>query len=306
VPELPEVETIRRDLDRELTGRTVATVVAPGGRSVRRHLDAGVLRERLVDRQVASVGRRGKYLLLRCGQGPANETVLVVHLGMSGQLLLAGAGDRAILHTHVVVGFKDDQGGGGGEQGGGGQGGDGHQERDQVHELRFVDPRTFGEVFVSSVAPGEETLPELAHLGLDALDEIKGPAQLRGMLQARRSQLKPLLMDQRFLAGIGNMYADEILFAARLRYDRTSDTLSRREVERLHQAMTDTLAAAISHRGSSLADQQYRDVFGAIGAFQRRHQVYAREGQPCPRCRNSIVRVKAAGRSNFLCLRCQH
>jgi formamidopyrimidine-DNA glycosylase len=298
------VETIRRDLHRELAGRVVAGVKVSGRRSIRRHDDPDGLHHRLAGRELLSVERRGKYLLLRCGP-PKNAgggqlldaPVLVVHLGMSGQLLLARAGDPIMIHTHVVVSFPPEW------------------------ELRFVDPRTFGEVFVSTAvgtvdsagAPEAasngvlwgEPLPELAHLGLDALDEVKDAAHLGDLLHARRAKLKPLLMDQRFLAGIGNMYADEILFAARLRYDRGSHTLTRREVPRLHQAMTETLGAAIRHRGSSLADQQYRDVFGAIGGFQLRHQVYGREGLPCPRCGKLIIRVKSAGRSNYLCPRCQ-
>jgi formamidopyrimidine-DNA glycosylase len=170
-------------------------------------------------------------------------------------------------------------------------------------QLRFVDPRTFGEVFLSGVSGAGGA--ELAHLGADPLDDLKGWTDLAERLQTRRARLKPLLMDQRFLAGIGNLYADEILFAARLRYDRTSQSLTPAEVQRLYRAMTATLTSAISHRGSSLADEQYRDVFGMIGDFQSRHRVYGREGRACRRCRQTIVRIKTSGRSTFLCPRCQ-
>jgi formamidopyrimidine-DNA glycosylase len=112
-------------------------------------------------------------------------------------------------------------------------------------------------------------------------------------------------MDQSFVAGIGNLYSDEILFAAGLRYDRTSASLSTTEVRRLYRAMVETLAEAIKHRGSTLADEQYRDLFGEVGDYQGSHQVYAREGQPCRRCRNLIVRVKAGGRSAYFCEHCQ-
>ena len=112
-------------------------------------------------------------------------------------------------------------------------------------------------------------------------------------------------MDQQFVAGIGNLYSDEILFAAGLRYDRPSDSLSATEIRRLYRAMVETLAEAIKHRGSTLADEQYRDLFGEVGDYQGSHQVYDREGQPCRRCRNPIVRVKLGGRSTFLCEHCQ-
>jgi formamidopyrimidine-DNA glycosylase len=112
-------------------------------------------------------------------------------------------------------------------------------------------------------------------------------------------------MDQSFTAGIGNLYSDEMLYQAGLRYDRTADSLSATEVRRLYRAIVETLADAIKHRGSSLADEQYRDLFGELGDFQGSHQVYDREGQPCRRCRNTIIRVKAGGRSTFFCEHCQ-
>jgi formamidopyrimidine-DNA glycosylase len=272
VPELPEVETIRRDLDRHLSGRRVARVLATGARSIRRHPDPAAFAATLVGATVLSVARRGKYLVLPLDGG----AMLVIHLGMSGQLLLASAGHAMVAHTHVVLIFDDGQ------------------------EVRFVDPRTFGEVFVTAVGG-----PELAHLGLDPLADLKGSAQLAEMLQSRRSRLKPLLMNQRFLAGIGNLYSDEILFSARLRFDRSSETLTLPEVRRLYRAITHTLQAAIRSRGSSLADEQYRDVFGRVGNYQIRHRVYDREGRPCSRCRQTIVRIKTGGRSTFLCPRCQ-
>ncbi len=281
MPELPEVETIRRDLDRELSGKRINRVAAVAGRSIRRHLDAGQFAGALVGATVDRVARRGKYLLFPLDRGG----VLVVHLGMSGQLLVTDPRAPVAPHTHVTLSFDGDR------------------------ELRFVDPRTFGEVFVASGGgSGAETslgVAELAHLGIDPLADVEGWSHLAELLHARRAKLKTLLMDQRFVAGIGNLYADEILFAARLRYDRSSDTLTAPEVRRLHRAMIDTLQSAIRHRGSSLADEQYRDVFGVIGDFQSRHQVYAREGQECPRCRQRIVRLKAGGRSTFLCPRCQ-
>jgi formamidopyrimidine-DNA glycosylase len=298
VPELPEVETLRLDLAKEVIGRKIKSVAVANGRSVRRHASAKQFRALLEGRTIKSVGRLGKYLLMHLD----NDTTLVVHLGMSGQLLrVKSAKEPKLKHTHVVITFT--------------QGG----------ELRYVDPRTFGELFVSTPPVAEEgapltpvaagitgegaairrSIPELAHLGFDPIEDMMSWDRFAVLLRSRKVALKSLLMDQQFAAGIGNLYADEILFTAGLRYDRTSDSLSPTEIRRLYRAMVETLTEAIKHRGSSLADEQYRDLFGELGDYQGSHQVYDREGQPCRRCRNPIVRVKLGGRSTFLCEHCQ-
>ena len=190
--------------------------------------------------------------------------MLVVHLGMSGQLLRAkGPKDPLDKHTHVIITFT--------------QGG----------QLRFVDPRTFGEMFVTTTDELTAQVPELAHLGFDPLEDVMSWSRFGQLLAERPTALKTLLMDQKFVAGIGNIYSDEILFAAGLRYDRQSDSLSAQEIRRLYRAMVETLTEAVKHRGSSLADEQYRDLYGAIGDYQGQHQVYDREGQACRRCRNA-------------------
>jgi formamidopyrimidine-DNA glycosylase len=169
-----------------------------------------------------------------------------------------------------------------------------------------VDPRTFGELFVSAApVDGSPAIPELAHLGFDPLEDVMSWEKFWVLLSARKAGLKALLMDQEFVAGIGNMYADEILFAAGLRYDRMSNSLSSQEVRRLYRAMVETLAEAVKRRGSSLADEQYRDLFGEVGDYQDQHQAYDREGQACRRCRATIIRVKSGGRSTFFCDHCQ-
>jgi formamidopyrimidine-DNA glycosylase len=278
MPELPEVETIRRDLDREVVGKRIKAVEATGTRSIRRHKSKKDFIAKLEGRKITGVVRRGKYLLVKLEGGD----VLVVHLGMSGQLLRAkGPKEPLAKHTHVVITFT--------------QGG----------QLRYVDPRTFGELFVTSIDGVEDACPELAHLGFDPLDDVMSWNAFGAKLQARKAKLKALLMDQKFIAGIGNMYADEILWAAGLRPDRGSETLSSQEVRRLYRAMVETLQDAIKHRGSSLADEQYRDLFGEVGGYQGEHKVYDLEGKPCRRCRTPIVRVKATGRSTFFCGQCQ-
>ncbi|MGP8007107.1 MAG: bifunctional DNA-formamidopyrimidine glycosylase/DNA-(apurinic or apyrimidinic site) lyase [Acidimicrobiales bacterium] len=278
MPELPEVETIRRDLQGEVVGRKIKSVEVRNGRTVRRHPSAKHFRARLEGRTVTSIGRSGKFLLLGLDDGGT----LVVHLGMSGQLQRAkSVKEPKAPHTHAVVTFT--------------QGG----------QLRFVDPRTFGELFVSTPVEGGPAVPELAHLGFDPLEDVMSWEKFWVLLTSHKSGLKALLMDQEFVAGIGNMYADEILFAAGLRYDRLSNSLSSQEVRRLYRSMVETLAEAVKRRGSSLADEQYRDLFGEVGEYQGQHQAYDREGQACRRCRSTIIRVKSGGRSTYLCEHCQ-
>ena len=146
--------------------------------------------------------------------------------------------------------------------------------------MRFVDPRTFGEMFIASYDDLEQ-VEELAHLGLDPLETALSWELFGRMLAERKMRLKALLMDQKFIAGIGNIYSDEILFQAGLRWDRMSDSLSQQEVRRLYRAIVETLQDAVKYRGSSLSDEQYRDLFGQLGDYQHHHQVYDREGQAC-------------------------
>lgn len=276
MPELPEVETIRRGLEREVVGKRIKTVQVTGTRTVRRQ-PKKVFISKLEGAKVTHVDRRGKYLVLRLDTGE----LLVIHLRMSGQLLRAQAKDPVAKHTHVTFTFT--------------QGG----------QLRFVDPRTFGELFVT--APNELTkeITELADLGMDPVDEPISWVKFRERLLSRTTKLKPLLMDQSFLAGLGNIYSDEILWEAGLRHDRVPQTLSTMEVRRLYRAIVEVLHEAVKHRGSTLSDEQYVDLHGRPGEFQLLHQVYDREGQACRRCRTQIVREKVGQRSTFYCPNCQ-
>lgn len=278
MPELPEVETIRRDLEKEITGKRIKTVEVTGMRSIRRHTNRKQFVSRLEGHKVTSVERKGKYLLVRLDGGD----ILVIHLGMSGQLLWSKNGkEERAKHTHVVITFAT------------------------PGQLRFLDPRTFGELFVTSADDLDEAVPELAHLGFDPIEQAISWTHFGELLHARKRKLKDLLMDQKFIAGIGNLYSDEILWSAGLRHDRSSDDLTSQEIRRLYRAMSEILHDAIKHRGSSLADEQYRDLYGVVGGYAGEHNVYDREGQPCRRCRMPIHRIKYAGRSHFFCDRCQ-
>ena len=253
-------------------------VVATGRRSVRRLGGPGRLVEVTRGASVGAIDRHGKYLLIRLDR----PEVAVVHLGMSGQLRLVDAAAGEIAHTHV------------------------RWQLDDGSELRFVDPRTFGEVFVAAAGPGAGRLPaELAHLGPDALDGIGGPDSLARLLCGHRRRIKAVLVDQRVVAGIGNIYADEVLWASRIAPDRPAGGLSPAELRRLHSSLRSILLAAIEHRGSSIADQQYRDLSGSVGVHQLHHQAYGREGLACSRCGQAIRRVREHGRSTFSCPRCQ-
>ncbi len=278
MPELPEVETIRRGLEREVVGKRIKSVEVTGLRSVRRHKTKKDFSSRLEGAKVKSAKRRGKYLVLPLDTGE----VLVAHLRMSGPLRRAVPKDPLEKHTHVVITFT--------------QGG----------QLRFVDPRTFGEMFVTTPDALTSEIPELAELGFDPVDEPLSVTEFARRLLGRPDmKLKALLVEQSFMAGVGNIYSDEILWAAGLRWARTPRELSNMEIRRLFRAIVEVLHDAVKHRGSTLSDQQYVDLAGRPGEYQTLHEVYDRAGQACRRCRATLTKAKFAGRSTFFCPSCQ-
>lgn len=279
MPELPEVETVRRGLAERAIGRRIVTVEVGRERTVRRTSREAVITG-LTGTTLVAAERRGKYLVCPLDSGDS----LMIHLRMSGQLLMADAGAPRAPHTHVVL----------------------RLDGPTPEELRFVDPRTFGEVVVFDPDRAAIEVPELARLGVDPVADGLDRAALRRLLLARRRQLKPLLLDQHVVAGLGNIYVDEILHAARIHPFRASDSLSGREVGRLHGALHAVLASAIEARGSTLTDAQYVDLMGEGGSYQDEHRVYGRSGERCSSCgRGTVVRVVSAGRSTHYCPRCQ-
>jgi formamidopyrimidine-DNA glycosylase len=277
MPELPEVETIRRELERDVIGKRIKGTTVSGTRTVRRQTKKQFI-ARLDGTKITGVDRKGKYLLLKLDTGD----VVVIHLRMSGQLLRLPNKEPTIKHTHVVVTFT--------------QGG----------QLRFVDPRTFGELFVVDGENLAEEAPELMTLGVDPVEEPISWTVFARLMLAHPMKLKAFLMDQTLIAGIGNIYSDEILFAAGLRYDRMTDSLSSQEIRRLYRAVVETLHEAIKYGGSTLADEGYVDLNGRPGEFQEHHKVYARDRQPCRRCRrNPVAKAKFQGRSTYFCEVCQ-
>lgn len=278
--ELPEVEVMRRDLEKEIVGRRIREAeVRPqrnAMRVIRRHARRKEFTDRLAGKKITRVDRKGKYILVYLEGGD----VLVVHFGMSGQLVRATKRQAVPQHTHVVIDFQ--------------QGGD----------LRYIDPRTFGEMFVTS-ADDLGKVKELDHIAIDPLEDTFTWQEFSYELGRRASKLKPLLMDQKFVSGLGNIYSDEVLFAAGLRYDHMSDELSSQEVRRLYRAMREVLQDAVKFRGTTLADEAYVDLFGKPGEFQHELKVYGRKGLPCRRCRTPIQAVKIGGRNSYFCPQCQ-
>jgi formamidopyrimidine-DNA glycosylase len=277
MPELPEVETVRRELARFAVGRRVERVEIGRLRTVRRTSAESVVAG-LTDATIVAANRRGKYLLAPLDTGDE----LMIHLRMSGQLLVASGGAARPPHTHVVMHLDDG------------------------NELWFVDPRTFGEVVVFDPTNVAVELPELARLGVDPIADGLTVRQLRQLVRSRSRVLKQLLLDQHLIAGIGNIYADEILHACRLRPDRISNTLTPRSEAMLHGAIHDVLTAAIGAGGSTLRDTQYVDLFGAGGSYQDDHRVYGRAGERCLTCgRGWVRRVVMGQRSTHFCPICQ-
>lgn len=277
MPELPEVETVRRGLERHLVGRRIDAVEVGRERTVRRTSREALIHG-LSGTVVDSARRRGKYLI--CGLDSGEE--LMIHLRMSGQVLVSPAESKRPAHTHVVLHLDDG------------------------NELWFVDPRTFGEVVVFDPARVGVEVPELARMGVDPIaDPFDVEVLCRAVGPSRRA-LKPLLLDQHVVAGIGNIYADEILHRARLRPDRPASTLDRPRFVTLHQAIVSVLGEAIAAGGSTLGDAQYVDLMGESGSYQDDHRVYGRGGERCVTCgRGWIRRAVTGGRGTHWCPICQ-
>ncbi len=285
MPELPEVEVLRRQLEKEYVGKRIRTVdvktrqyvkeAKPSAKRVtKHHITPKEFEKHLVGGKVKAVHRKGKYLAFELD----NRNYLVVHLGMSGHLVKSTAKRAADKHTHVIIHFT------------------------QGPEIRFFDARRFGECFVADAETFSEAMNDL---GVDAInDQI--PWQLFGeMVSTRKAKMKALLMDQEFMSGLGNIYSDEVLFHAGLPWDRSSDSLTSNETRRLSRAVAEVLQDAIRHRGTTLGDGEWRDLYDEPGEHQDALSVHGREGLPCRRCRTPIVRIRVGQRSHYYCPQCQ-
>lgn len=284
MPELPEVDTIRAGLQRRIAGRTVASVEVRHPRAVRRHLaGAEDLASRLAGQKIEAVSRRGKYLWFVL---VGSDECLIVHLGMSGQLLVQPATAADERHLHVRIRFAD-----------------------PGPELRFVDQRTFGGMLLDRLVPPadapQERVPSLvAHIARDPLDPRFDDAAFLARLRRRGSGVKRALLDQSLVSGVGNIYADESLWRAELHGERRADGLTRAQGQTLLSAVRDVLSEARAAGGTSF-DTLYVDVQGEHGYFARRLNVYGRADEPCYRCGTAVRRDAFMNRSSFFCPACQ-
>jgi formamidopyrimidine-DNA glycosylase len=274
MPELPEVETIRRQLAPHLEGRRIERAEVLDARWGYPAAPAEVA-DAIEGREVLAVGRRGKYFDVELD----GEVHLVMHLRMTGNLLLIPAGEEG-QQPYVRVRLELDDG----------------------SAVLFADPRRFG---TGVVLLGDDARDEYfsARLGVEPLSEDFTSDALRALAKGRRSPVKAFLLSQERIAGVGNIYADEALFRARIHPLRPVGTLRRPQVDALHEAVVASLEAGIDARGASIDDFRHTD--GARGSFQDRFLVHRREGEPCPRCGTAIVKLRAAGRGTYVCPSCQ-
>jgi len=274
MPELPEVETIVADLRPHLVGRTIVHCELRFP-SIVRHPEPETFMDSIAGMRIEAVGRRGKFIFIALDGG----RLLVVHLGMTGQLRLVDATTQVANHTHSIF------------------------DLDDGNELRYRDPRRFGRLLLGTedelLISG--TLPKL---GPEPIDPTFDAEALFKRFRRRRAPVKAVLLDQSTVAGVGNIYADESLHRARLRPDRAAGSLSRKSVRRLHESLRDSLEVAIRNRGSSV--DTYRDAWGDMGSQQEELLVYGRAGEPCVTCGRPLALVRIAGRSTVFCRRCQH
>ena len=273
MPELPEVETIVSDLRPHLVGRTIVRCELAFPTIVRYPEPEEFMRD-VRGRRIESMGRRGKYIQVGLERG----LLLVVHLGMTGQLRLLDETAPLEKHTHAVFLLDDGR------------------------QLRYRDPRRFGRLLLGTEAV-LITAKKLPRLGPEPIDPEFAAEELYRRLRKRRTALKAVLLDQRAIAGVGNIYADESLHRARLRPDRHADTVSRKSAKRLHESLRESLRVAIANRGSSV--DTYRDAWGEIGAQQEELLVYGRAGEPCFTCGRPLRAIRIAGRTTVFCTRCQ-
>jgi formamidopyrimidine-DNA glycosylase len=279
VPELPEVEVVRRGLAAHVVGSTITEIEVRHPRPVRRDLRGPQgFADALAGRRVEGARRRGKYLWLPLDNGDA----LLGHLGMSGQLLVQPVGAPYERHLRVRFGLGPSVG------------------RDV--ELRYVDQRMFGGLLVS--AGGAELPAEIAHIARDPLDPAFDDAELVRRVRRRASGIKRQLLDQGLVSGVGNIYADEALWRARIHGDRPGDRLRAGQVHELLGHVRDVMTDALAEGGTSF-DTLYVDVNGESGYFDRSLHAYGREGRPCTRCGTAVRRVAFMNRSSYFCPTCQ-
>lgn len=267
MPELPEVETIVRGLQEQIVGKKIVGIKVILPKIVRG--DAGDFITLVSGTIIQKAWRRGKMLVIDL----SSERSILIHLKLSGQLVFSLSDAPVAKHLHLILELSDD------------------------YQLRYLDVRQFGYFCLTKTSMVQGLTPT----GSEPLEILWD--EFKGLIQSKKTRIKPLLLDQSFLAGIGNIYADEILHRAKIHPLQQSYTLSESQVTRLYQAMKKILRDAIEHRGSSIND--YVDSSGQKGDYQKYHQVYGKEGESCLTCQEKIARIKIGGRSSYFCPNCQ-
>lgn len=273
MPELPEVETVRRTLMELVSGKKIKAVTVRLPRIIQRPSEPEQFADALAGRTIETVERRGKFLRIML-----DGLVLVSHLRMEGRYGVFPSEEPVELHTHVIFHFDDGT------------------------DLRYKDVRQFGTMHLFK--PGADLqLPPLNKLGIEPLEPGFTLDALQSRLEKRTSKIKPLLLNQEHIVGLGNIYVDEALFQARIHPERTPDSLKPAEWKRLHEAIRATLSRAVDAGGSSI--KSYVNGQGEMGMFQHQLLVYGRKDEPCPACRKPILKFTVGGRGTHICGKCQ-
>jgi len=273
MPELPEVETVKRTLQPKLTGLKFIDVQILLPKIIRTP-DPDEFKEKITGKKILKINRRGKYLLFNLNDG----LNLVIHLRMTGSLVICRSDEPLSKYTHLVMVLENG------------------------FHLRFADMRQFGRIWLVP-ATSMDNLAGYKNLGIEPLEAIFTISYLKKELKRRHVRIKPLLLDQTFIAGLGNIYTDEVLHRAKINPERLATTLSPREIAHLYHAIRDVLQEGIENRGTTVRD--FIDGNGRPGSYQELLRVYNREGKPCCHCGHHIVRKKIGGRSSYFCPACQ-
>jgi formamidopyrimidine-DNA glycosylase len=280
MPGLPELEVVRRDLEKEIVGRRIKDVeVRPGGNAmkiVKRHGRRKEVQDLLVGARLDAAQRLGRWLVLELD----TDRSLVVDLGATGSLFKTSASDPIAPHTHIVIGFTI-----------GGQ-------------LRMVDPKLTGELFVAG-ARDVENADGAMHPAVDPLDAAVAWQRFSALLEEAKAPMKELLLDPSFISELGDVYSDEVLFTAGLRYDRLSHQLSTQDVRRLYRALIETMHEAVKARGTTCPELDFKDLHGQAGSYQLELKVFGREGESCRRCRTAIAKASVDSGHTYFCPQCQ-
>jgi formamidopyrimidine-DNA glycosylase len=279
VPALVEIEVLKRDLEKEVVGRRIKDAeIRPGSNAMKvvpKHGRRKEFQDLLEGAKIESVRRAGLKLVLELD----NDHAMILDLGPGGRLVKTSASDDLEPHTHIVVPFTI-----------GGQ-------------MRFVDPAKRGEVYVAPRAELDDLVT--TEYEIDPLDHQVAWQRFSQILIDRKQPLKELLMDEGFIAGLGDVYSDEILWEAGLRYDRHSDDLSSQDVRRLYRGLMEVLQEAVKARGLTYGEDGFTDLHGDPGEYQRELKVYGRDGAACPRCRHTIFKEKVGKQVTYFCPQCQ-